>query len=339
MLNFCTLFDINFISQGLAMYESLKKHCKKEFTLYIFAFCDESFKLLSELQLEHCIIIPLKEFENEELLNAKKTRTKGEYCWTCASSTILYCLEKYNLPQCTYLDADLYFYSDPGILLDEMGEKSVLITEHRYTPEYDQTESSGKYCVQFVSFKNNGQGLKVLKWWVQSCIEWCYAKFEDNKFGDQKYLDDWMTRFEGVHELKNLGGGVAPWNVQQYRLLTNKLPFLFKEIATPESKFELIFYHFHNIKVEKNESFIPVDGYKINQKENKYLYEPYIKHVTKISKHLHKKNKNVTKINPTLYFIKKFNNLVSELKTLKKNIIKVKFGKEKYLILFGKKII
>ncbi len=36
--------------------------------------------------------------------------------------------------------------------------KSVLITDHRYTPIYDQSLKSGRYCVQFITFKNDKIG-------------------------------------------------------------------------------------------------------------------------------------------------------------------------------------
>lgn len=44
----------------------------------------------------------------------------------------------------------------------------------------------------------------------------CVMQLENGKFGDQKYLDDWTARFKDVHVLQHLGGGIAPWNVQQY---------------------------------------------------------------------------------------------------------------------------
>lgn len=63
---------------------------------------------------------------------------------------MLYVLDHYDVDSCTYIDADLYFFSSPQILIDEVGDNSVMITEHRYTEKYDQTKTSGKYCVQFV---------------------------------------------------------------------------------------------------------------------------------------------------------------------------------------------
>ncbi len=277
MYNYCTLFDSNYLTRGLAMYESLRKH-SDSFHLYIFAFDDRSYKLLNKLDLEFTTIISLKEFEDDDLLKVKPTRTTAEYCWTCTPSVIKYCIEKYNLESCTYLDADLYFYSDPSILIEEMEKekRSVLITEHRYTPEYDQSATSGIYCVQFMTFKNDKNGLTVLNWWRNACLDWCYARFEDGKFGDQKYLDDWPQRFEGIHVLKNPGGGVAPWNVQQYDI--HNMKFLGND-------FKLIFYHFHQLKfVEKGK--IDLGSYKLSQDVIKLLYVPYILHLEAIMKKL-----------------------------------------------------
>ena len=63
MYNYCTLFDSNYLTRGLAMYESLKRY-SNNFHLYIFAFDDGSYKLLKKLGLEYVTIISLKDFEN-----------------------------------------------------------------------------------------------------------------------------------------------------------------------------------------------------------------------------------------------------------------------------------
>lgn len=276
MYNYCTLFDSNYLTRGLAMYESLKLHSDC-FHLYIFAFDNRSYALLKKLSLENTTIISLAEFEDDVLLALKSERTAGEYCWTCTPSIIKYSIEKFNLESCTYLDADLYFFSNPSVLIEEMDDKSILITEHRYTPEYDQSATSGIYCVQFMTFKNDVNGIKVLNWWRDSCNTWCYARHEDGKFGDQKYLDDWTTRFEGVHVLQNLGGGVAPWNIQQYKL--EKKPF------------ELVFYHFHNFKFLPN-GYVDLGGYRLRKADLKMLYKPYIKHLIEIKNRLNNLGEN-----------------------------------------------
>lgn len=252
MYNFCTLFDSFYLTRGLLMYESLEKVCPN-FHLYIFAFDDKSYAILKALNLKHATIISLKEFEDEKLLAVKPTRSKAEYCWTSTSSTILYVINNFKVPSCTYVDADLYFYQNPKILFDEMGDRSILLTLHRYPPKFNRSNTSGIYCVQFITFLNNKDGLEALNWWRDACIDWCYDRYEDGKFGDQKYLDDWTTRFKGVHVLNHLGGGLASWNVEQWPFVSrkgNKILFLDKSTNT---NFEAVFYHFHHVRFFKND--------------------------------------------------------------------------------------
>lgn len=258
------------------MYDSLNRHCAN-FHLYVFAFDEDCFTYLKEKNLPHLTVISLHDFEDEALLQVKKDRTAAEYCWTCTPSIIRYSITNFELSNCTYIDADLQFFSNPLQLIKEMGEKSVLITEHRYTPAYDQSIESGKYCVQFVTFKNDEKGMKVLDDWRTDCINWCYARIEAGKFGDQKYLDSWMTKYDGVHELQHLGGGVAPWNVQQYQVRKTKHDLIGTNLVDGKD-FPLVFFHFHGVQFfEKNIVSYAGARYDLSQSVQELFYEPYIR--------------------------------------------------------------
>ncbi len=283
MYNFCTLFDSNYLSRGITLYESLENVCDK-FHLYIFAFDNRSEEILRKLNLKNATIISLKDFEDKELLSVKPSRSTAEYCWTATSSTILYVLNNFKVESCTYLDADMFFYSSPKPLFDEMKNNSIMITEHRYTPMYDKSKKSGKYCVQFVTFKNNDKGLKALKWWRERCLEWCYNRLEDGKFGDQMYLDDWTTRFEDVHVMQHLGGGLAAWNVQQYEFHKDDKKIYGKEIKTLK-EFEVIFYHFHYLKFIKN-STIELGRRLLSENVKNIFYKPYVLQLEKTKENI-----------------------------------------------------
>lgn len=283
MLNFCTLFDSNYLSRGLAMYESLNRHCK-DFHLYVFAFDSKTFEVLRKFNLPNTTVLSLDKFEDVKLLKVKKERNRVEYLWTCSSSIILYVLENYKVDSCTYLDADIYFFESPKVLIDEIGNNSVIITKHRYTPEYDQYTICGIYCVQFITFKNDKNSLNILNWWRNTCLDWCYARCEDGKFGDQKYLDDWSERLKGIHILQHLGGGLAPWNIQQYDFYL-KGNQLFGRVKKTKKEFKSIFYHFHNFKFLNNNR-VDLGGYEISKEVVNYFYKPYLEHLEKIKKNI-----------------------------------------------------
>lgn len=284
MINFCTLFDSYYLDKGIALYRSLES-VSSDFTLYIFCFDEKSHDILRNLNFKHAVILHNSVFETPQLLELKKERSKAEYCWTCTSVAIEYVLRNYSVESCTYIDADLYFYSDPQVLFDEINasKADVAIVEHRFKNDrYGRQleERNGKYCVQFNYFRNNENGMKVLMWWKEQCFDWCYDIPDPDRMGDQKYLNHFTSLFTGVHELQHLGGGVAPWNLEQYSLSRGDDRRIVMQTSAGET-FPLVFYHFQNIR------YMP--GRRVNiksqtrDKQLKYtIYIPYLQEIENI---------------------------------------------------------
>ena len=286
MLNFTTLFDSNYMSRGLALYQSLVNNCNS-FHLYIFAFDNQCYEELNNMALIHSTVIGLCDFEDNALLSIKGNRTQTEYCWTSSGKTIEYVMDHFNKDLVTYIDADIFFFMDPKEIFNQMKNNSVIITPHRYSKQYDQTDISGKYCVQFVSFRNDIEGRKVLNWWITRCIEWCYNRVEDKRFGDQKYLDYFMDISSKVVDMVDFGVGLAPWNCQQYTYKLKKDI----EISINKDTYNLIFFHFHGMKFDRINSCVLLSrGYEIPRFVKKRIYLPYIKQIQNIENNGKKNN-------------------------------------------------
>ena len=273
MINYCTLFDKNYLSRGLALYSSLLNHLE-DFHLYIYTLDDTCLEALNNLNLSRATIISSSDFEDERLLEVKKDRTNAEYCWTCTPSIILHSLETYNLQDCTYVDADIFFFSSPMTIHNESANYSISLTEHHYSDPSAQQKIRGKYCVQYMKFQNDQYGLDALIWWRNKCLEWCYSYYEDGKFGDQLYLDDWLTRFRNVCVIKNKGAGIAPWNMDQYIYKKN-----LKEVVASEKKSNLlipiVFFHFHSFKIYQNNT-VKLSYYPMSKDVVEAVYTKYV---------------------------------------------------------------
>jgi hypothetical protein len=280
---YCTLFDSRYFSRGIAMCESLRRHSPGA-RVYLFAFDETSEKAAAALRLPGITVIPLRELEDDALRTARQNRGWVEYLWTCTPATIRHVLDRLGESVCTYVDADVYFYASPQPLHDELAGHDVMITEHRYSPAHNSTATSGIYNVQFMPFRNTSQGRAVLEWWRSACLESCELNPAEGKCGDQKYLDDWPTRFRGVKVLQHLGGGVAPWNVQQYRFEQPDARVQGKEIATGR-EFDLVFYHFHALKVTDQGMVRPTNpGYPLGMDVVELVYRPYVRHLVDVGK-------------------------------------------------------
>lgn len=266
---FCTLFDQNYLIKGLAMYQSLAAHTK-DMCLYVLCMDETTYQILDQLKLEKAILIKRDDFESPELLAVKSQRSVAEYCWTCTPSIISYVMNQYpEINYLTYLDADLLFFSDPQPIFDELGQTSVSIIEHRFSKGFEDSIVNGKYNVQWVGFRRDQDGMKTLNWWREKCLEWCFNRSDDGRFGDQKYLDNWTTDFKGVHVIQHLGAGVGPWNFASYQI-TDK-----NGLVTINEQ-PLIFYHYHGYKMIEDGGFTAMPRVYMDNEIIPYgIYEPY----------------------------------------------------------------
>jgi hypothetical protein len=260
MEHYVTLFDSLFLPQGLALHRSLERW-GSSYTLWILCLDDTSHDVLTRLRPHNVRLLRVGDVATPELLRVKPGRSRAEYCWTLTPFAPRFVFEAApEVERVTYVDADLWLLQNPAPMFCELEKsgKHVLITRHAYAPEYDKSAVSGRFCVQFVTFSRNG-GEGVRKWWEERCIEWCFAKPEDGKFGDQKYLDDWPERFgEQVHVLQHQEWVLAPWNATRF-------PYG-----------DALVYHFHGLRLQDGGKISVGDDYALPPVLVRYVYDPYM---------------------------------------------------------------
>jgi FkbM family methyltransferase len=136
-------------------------------------------------------------------------------------------------------------------------------------------KNAGIYNVSMVSIKNNRDGLKCLVWWKDRCLEWCFNRVEPERYGDQKYLEQFPKLFQGVHAVENTGAGVAPWNIIQYAIKKND-----KVIFVDSSP--LIFFHYQALKIYEPKfglACVPPWSYGDRNVYRSIIYEEYFQKI------------------------------------------------------------
>ena len=213
MKTYCTLSDINYLNQGKALFRSLAKVSSEDFVLYYLCLDQDTYDYLIGYDAR---IVPvfLSEVEktSEKARQYKNNSQYNEYCWSLASTFSLFLLEKHEIDSVMYMDSDLYFYQDPKLIYDEIGEKSVGIIRHRHNTSLSP---DGEYNVGIIYFKNDEDGLNCLRWWNDAIL--LKTNPELATCGDQKYLEGFIPRFgDSVCVVDETIAHGAPWNYRLY---------------------------------------------------------------------------------------------------------------------------
>ena len=282
MRYYCTYFDKRYLSRGLAMYHSLQEY-SADFKLWILCLDTETTQYLTRLKLPNIEIVSIDELERNcaPLRDTKNNRSLLEYYFTCTPSLPLLILDRnQQIDLITYLDADLFFFSDAEALFNEIGGHSIAIIPHRFPAAFRKAERHGIFNVGWVSFRRDDEGMNCLRHWQTQCIEWCSDQSDENRFADQRYLDDWPARFRNLVVLQNKGADLAPWNIANYEISKrNGQVFVDDE--------PLVFFHFHGLRQLNSHVFdtcLQHYGAKLTPTVRDGIYLPYVRKINALAR-------------------------------------------------------
>jgi hypothetical protein len=264
------------------MYRSLTEHSSEPFTLHILAMDEECRWVVDELSLPHVTVTPLDALEKDMFLRkVRDSRTWQEYCWTLASVFTDYILAMNerieithldskrrefsggDIESTTYLDADLFFFSDPVQVFNQIGTRSIAVTPHRLIPSKNHLEVNGKFNVGWVTFKNTDRGYDCLREWSANCRAKCSAS---DGCGDQKYIDAWPEKYGDEVCQLGIGVNVAPWNVSNWEVTEGP-----RVDGTT-----IVCYHFHEF-LEREDGTFRLTNYDLRDEDIEFIYKPYLK--------------------------------------------------------------
>jgi hypothetical protein len=277
---FCTILSKARFYQAIAFFGSMYE-VMNDFNLHVLCVDDEAYNLLKKMNWRNITVTHLNNLQDEGLQGLKQKRKLSEFCWTLKPIFIEYLMKNNpTLERITYVDSDLFFFSNPSVIFENQAYASVLLSRGDvYVPSFSpqftdfMQDLTGKYNSGFISFKNDAKGIECLKWWKKKCIDNCSADLKVGSFGDQKYLDFMPSLFQGVYDISTIGVNIGHWNYARYRFHVFNGKWY-----VDQSK--LICYHFSGFRIiSKNDIAQIYEPGRIDFPFVYQIYKEIIKHV------------------------------------------------------------
>jgi hypothetical protein len=251
MTIYATYFDSNFLTRGLACLESLVTRSATTPRILVLALDAECSNALAHLwpvigrgsELE-IVTLDALERAHSALSATKATRSNVEYYFTltpflCAEALARTDEEEYAV----YIDADLFFFSDPDIALQAADGANIGLVEHRFPQSQKHcAELYGRFNVGWIAFRSAPETQACIARWQQQCLASSVDRPEAGVYGDQKYLDAWPAQLKSLKVVDHPGINLAQWNFARHRLARGND----NEIKVDGS--DVIFFHFTQLR-------------------------------------------------------------------------------------------
>lgn len=270
-LMYATLFDRGYLLRGTAMIQSLINHQAGARVTVLALDWDSRQFLRDRFANDNVTVLQLDDLPKDTVWNARQTRIYRDFCWTLSSVLCNHLLV--DCEEVVYLDADIFFFSDPQELIATCRTGEVAAVPHGYPDRLRSKEVNGIFNVQWVYFRGP-EGRAACQRWSEQCLDRCDIDLAAGVVGDQLYLDEWPSRYSTFVSLDHMGAGVAPWNHEI------REPQKISGTWKVNGDVPVIFYHFQGMQITlsgKVKLSGPIYSYRKLLPEDLYL--DYLEHL------------------------------------------------------------
>ena len=255
-----TIFNRLYAPHGLSLVRSIRRH-NPSARVWVVAVDDATEQLILGLEDSHIHVIPVSDIGDARLMRLQGERSASEFCWTVKPFVPEAVFDRATQAQSVvYLDADTWVLKPLDPILEEMNLScaDALVVRHDFSPEYDQTDASGEFAANILTFTRSAKEA-ILPRWQEQVLDWCGSLARPNAFGDQKYLEEWPHRYgSAVHVWSRDSLLGSPWNMPR---------------RTPD---ELIAYNFHGLRLVDASHVLLANAYRLSPDVVSAIYDPYL---------------------------------------------------------------
>jgi len=269
-----TIVAKNYLALAFTLADSLKKvKAESDFFIYVTDDCNG---VSDELRSNYSIrmldtnIVP-------DSLSMSFKYSVTEYSTAVKPYIFTSLFNKEGYDKIIYIDPDIYFYSSPTAIFDELTTHNCLLTPHiidtevNYTGNVNETEFlfAGIYNLGFIGLKKSRQTTKLLDWWANRLQSLCYGDRLESLHVDQKWMDLGAVLFsEDVHSFKHPGLNIAYWNVHERIISKSSTGISVQKKNEVANLYDLVFMHFSgvnplNIYINKQSRNIDIRDYPV----------------------------------------------------------------------------
>ena len=150
------------------------------------------------------------------------SHTVVELCTAVKGLAVETLFERYAARKVFFFDPDMVVFGRFDELAAALDTSSILLTPHQTDPELtdeaimDNEMASLQYGVfnlGFVGVRNDGEGRRFSRWWMQRLLSYCYDDRPRGLFTDQKWVNLAPCFFDNIRVIRSPAFNVATWNI------------------------------------------------------------------------------------------------------------------------------